>query len=114
MTENSTATATDRRLLLRGLAWGGLGVLAFSLSLPTTQVAVRELGPTVATAGRAVGAALLAAAYLLARGARLPSRDLLPGLVVVVLGVVVGFPLLTALALRTADSSRSWLRRRPS
>jgi drug/metabolite transporter (DMT)-like permease len=86
------------------VAWGALGVLTFSLSLPTTQVAVRDLGPIFATAGRAVVAALLAGAYLAWRGARLPTRAALPGLLAVVAGVVVGFPLFTALALQRTDS----------
>ena len=80
-------------------------MLAFSLSLPTTQVAVRELGPGFATLGRAAGAALLAAGYLAVRRAQLPARALLPSLLVVSLGVVVGFPLFTAIALQTTDSS---------
>jgi drug/metabolite transporter (DMT)-like permease len=80
-------------------------VLAFSLSLPTTQVAVRELGPVFATAGRGVGAAGLAAVYLASRRARLPDRELLPGLLVVAAGVVLGFPLFTALALERTDSA---------
>jgi drug/metabolite transporter (DMT)-like permease len=82
-----------------------LGVLAFSLSLPTTQVAVRELGPGFATLGRAAGAAALAAGYLILRRARLPARSLLPSLLVVTLGVVLGFPLFTALALQSTDSA---------
>ena len=80
-------------------------MLAFSLSLPTTQVAVRELGPVFATSGRAVAAAALAAAYLAHRRARLPARAALPGLLVVTVGVVIGFPLLTALALERTDSA---------
>ncbi len=91
--------------LPRGLAWGAVGVLAFSLSLPTTQVAVRQFGWVFATSGRAVAAAGLAAAYLAFRRARLPGRALLPGLLVVAAGVVVGFPLFTALALQRTDSA---------
>jgi drug/metabolite transporter (DMT)-like permease len=105
MKENSSATSGDPLALPRGLAWGALGVLAFSLSLPTTQVAVRDLGPGFATLGRAAGAALLAAGYLALRRARLPSLALLPSLLVVSLGVVIGFPLFTALALRSTDSA---------
>ena len=105
MRADGTATETDSLLLRRGLAWGALGVLAFSLSLPTTQVAVRELGPVFATSGRAVAAAVLAAAYLAWRRARLPAPALLPGLLVVAAGVVVGFPLFTALALQRTDSA---------
>lgn len=105
MTDNSTATAVSANALPRGLAWGGLGVLAFSLSLPTTQVAVRQFGWIFATTGRASAAAALAVAYLGSRRARLPGRALFPGLLVVAAGVVVGFPLFTALALRRTDSA---------
>ena len=93
------------RALPQGLAWGALGVLAFSLTLPTTQVAVRQLGPVFATSGRAVTAAAMAAVYLAARRARLPGRGTLPGLLVVAAGVVVGFPLFTSLALERTDSA---------
>lgn len=105
MTVHGSATAPRGPALPRGLAWGFLGVLAFSLSLPTTQVAVRQLGPGFSTVGRAVTAAVLAAAYLLWRRARLPERSLLPSLLVVSAGVVVGFPLFTALALQRTDSA---------
>jgi drug/metabolite transporter (DMT)-like permease len=107
MRADSTATEIDALALRRGLAWGLLGVVAFSLTMPTTQVAVRELGPVFATAGRAVAAAALAAAYLLWRRARLPARSLLPSLLVVAAGVVAGFPLLTSLALQRTDSVHS-------
>ena len=105
MSRDSSATRPETRALPAGLAWGSLGVLAFSLSLPTTQVAVHELGPGFATLGRAAGAALLAAGYLAVRRARLPARSLLPSLLVVSVGVVLGFPLFTALALQTTDSA---------
>lgn len=105
MTDDSTATRPRADALPRGLAWGALGVLAFSLSLPTTQVAVRQLGWVFATSGRATAAAALAAVYLAFRRARRPGRDLLPGLLVVAAGVVVGFPLFTALALQRTDSA---------
>lgn len=95
----------ERVALRRGLAWGAVGVLAFSLSLPTTEVAVRELGPLFATAGRAGVAAVLAAAYLVWRRAALPPVSLLPSLLLVSAGVVVGFPLFTALALQRETSA---------
>ena len=107
MTTHSSAIAPETTALPRGLAWGGLGVLAFSLSLPMTQTATRQLGPVFATSGRAVAATALAVAYLAWRRARLPRRAVLPGLLAVAGGVVVGFPLFTALALQRADSAHS-------
>ena len=105
MRDQGSATQSAPPALPRGLAWGFLGVLAFSLSLPTTQVAVRQLGPVFSTVGRAVVAAGLAAGYLAWRRARLPDRWVLLSLLVVAAGVVVGFPLFTALALQRTDSA---------
>jgi drug/metabolite transporter (DMT)-like permease len=83
-----------------GLVLGVVAVTAFSLSLPATRAAVPELGGTVVGLGRAVVAAALAAAVLLVRRERLPDRKYWLRLALVALGVVVGFPLLSAIALR--------------
>lgn len=88
-----------------GLALGALGVLAFSMSLPATRVAVQQLDPWFVAFGRAAGAALLAWAYLRFTGAPRPTRDQWRRLSVVALGVVVGFPLFTSLALTTQTSA---------
>ncbi|BCJ40069.1 membrane protein [Actinoplanes ianthinogenes] len=103
MREQSSATA--RSTVTAGLTLGALGVLAFSLSLPMTRVAVRDLDPWFVAFGRAVGAALLAVLYLRATGAPRPARDQWRRLAVVALGVVVGFPLFTSLALTSQTSS---------
>lgn len=90
-------------------AWvsGLLGVVIFSGSLPATRVAVGEFPPVFLTSARAVIAALLGAACLvLLRQAR-PSRGDLRSLVVIALGVVVGFPLLTAFALRHVTAAHT-------
>lgn len=85
-----------------------MGVLAFSLSLPATRVAVADLDPWVVGLGRAVVAAALAVAVLVARGERpLPPRRIWGRLMIVAFGVVVGFPLFTALALRELGSAHS-------
>lgn len=88
-----------------GLALGGLGVLAFSMSLPATRLAVQQLDPWFVAFGRAVGAALLAWAYLACTGAPRPTRGQWRRLSIVALGVVVGFPLFTSLALHTQTSA---------
>ena len=89
--------------------WGNglLGVIIFSGSLPATRVAVADFSPFFLTGARAVIAAVLAAGLLgLLRHARPEAKDI-RSLAVVALGVVVGFPLLTALALRQIDAARS-------
>lgn len=94
---------------LAGSGWlnGLIGVLIFSGSLPATRVAVLEFDPLFLTVARASLAGLLALALLLVAGAPRPSRSQLLPLAVVALGVVVGFPLLTALALQTVTSAHS-------
>ncbi|GIF63733.1 membrane protein [Asanoa ishikariensis] len=96
----SQSNATAAGTVTAGLVLGALGVLAFSMSLPATRVAVERLDPWFVAFGRAVGAALLAAAYLWFTRAPRPSRAQWRRLAVVALGVVAGFPLFTSLALR--------------
>lgn len=88
--------------------WSGLiGVIIFSGSLPATRIAVAGFTPLFLTSARAVIAALLGAALLLALGQKRPAgKDVAP-LAVVAVGVVIGFPLLTALALQHITSARS-------
>jgi drug/metabolite transporter (DMT)-like permease len=89
--------------------WGSglLGVIIFSGSLPATRVAVADFSPLFLTSARAVIAALLGAVLLLAlRQARPAKQDLL-SLGIVAAGVVVGFPLLTALALKYMTAAHS-------
>ncbi|WP_336844287.1 DMT family transporter [Serratia nevei] len=86
---------------------GFLGMMIFSGSLPATRVAVLELDPLFLTAVRAAIAALLALCALLITRQAQPTRADLPPLLFVALGVVIGFPLLTALALQHTTSAHS-------
>ncbi len=89
--------------------WGSglLGVLIFSGSLPATRIAVGGFSPLFLTSARAVIAALLAAALLVLWRQKRPARQDLASLAIVALGVVIGFPLLTALALQTITAAHS-------
>lgn len=94
-------------LQTRGWISGFLGMLIFSGSLPATRVAVLELDPLFLTAIRATLAALLAGGTLLIVRQPSPQRRDWFGLGLVALGVVLGFPLLTALALQHTTSAHS-------
>lgn len=89
--------------------WGSglMGVIIFSGSLPATRVAVGSFTPLFLTSARAVIAALLGAALLGLLRQRRPAVSDLGSLAVVALGVVIGFPLLTALALQHITSAHS-------
>ncbi|MBV9163716.1 MAG: DMT family transporter [Pseudonocardiales bacterium] len=91
----------------RGFALGTVGVLAFSVTLPATRAADPVFGSITVGLGRVVIAAALAAVVLTARGERLIVPKLLPRLGIVVLGVVIGFPLLTTLALQDVSSAHA-------
>ena len=86
---------------------GFLGVLIFSGSLPATRAAVMDFDPVFLTVARAAIAGLLGVALLVVFREKRPERGDLPSLGVVALGVVIGFPLLTALALRHITSAHS-------
>ncbi|HBK49838.1 MAG TPA: EamA family transporter [Pseudomonas sp.] len=86
---------------------GFIGVAIFAGSLPATRVAVADFEPTFLTCARATIAAMLGALFLIVlRQPRPKRRDLSP-LAVTALGVVIGFPLLTAFALQHISSAHS-------
>ena len=88
-----------------GYLYGFVGVAAFALTLPATRIAVRALDPVFIGLGRALGSAALAALYLALTRARRPTREEAGRLAIVAAGVVVGFPILTAWAMRHVDAS---------
>jgi drug/metabolite transporter (DMT)-like permease len=84
---------------------GALGVLAFSFTMPATRLAVADLDPFLVAFGRAVVAGLLSVAVLTATRASRPTAAQWRSLGLVALGVVVGFPLCTSLALHHVPAS---------
>ena len=101
----SAVVASSPRAARAGLLFGLLGVLAFSLTLPMTRVAVAELDAAFVAFGRMATAGLVAAALLLARDTRVPTRAQMRRLAWASLGIVFGFPLLSSLAMRSMPSS---------
>ena len=122
------------------LLWGMVGVTLFAATLPMTRLAVgttelSQLSPWFVTFGRAAVAGLLSIGYLLWQHRRgrlnVPRRAEWPLLAVTAFGVIVGFPLFLALALRHVPSTHGavvtallplstavlgalWYRQRPS
>ncbi|QIL83916.1 DMT family transporter [Diaphorobacter sp. HDW4A] len=88
--------------------WNGMiGMVIFSGSLPATRLALQDFDPLFLTVARASIAGLLALAIVLLRRERWPQGAQWCSLAVVAAGVVVGFPLLTALALQHVTSAHS-------
>ncbi|CAG9178532.1 DMT family transporter [Cupriavidus respiraculi] len=92
-----------------GMLLGFIGVAIFSQTLPFTRMAVAELDPIFVALARAIVAALLALALLWHRGAlaagRRPRGAQWWRLAVTSVGVVVGFPLFSSLAMREVPAS---------
>ncbi|MEE2522316.1 DMT family transporter [Pseudarthrobacter sp. J75] len=109
MRANSSATAQIQGVVPEhsrsGLLWGLLGVAAFSFTVPFTRVAVEGMSALFIGSGRAVVAAVLAAAALALTRQRLPQGIQWRRLAVTAGGIVVGFPLLTSYALTTTPAS---------
>lgn len=91
----------------KGWSSGILGVLIFSGTLPATRVAVATFDPLFFTLARAALAGVIAAVILLLMRQSRPARSDYNALLVVALGVVVGFPLLLALALRHVSAAHA-------
>jgi drug/metabolite transporter (DMT)-like permease len=96
------------------LLWGLIGVTLFAATLPFTRIAVGstdapQLSPWFVTFGRAAVAGLLSVLYLLWQKSRgtlnVPTRAEWPLVAMTAFGVIVGFPLFLALALRYVPST---------
>lgn len=88
-----------------GLLLGLVGVICFSLTLPSTSIAVEYFGTTVVGLGRTVIAAILVAVILIVRKEKLPSIRQFKSLLIVAAGAVLGFPLLTTWAMKSLPVS---------
>jgi drug/metabolite transporter (DMT)-like permease len=101
----------EKRLLVRvntetlGAIYGLIGVICFSLTFPAMRVAVRDLDPTIVGLGRAIVASVLAAVFLFVGRESFPSRQQVKSLFITAAGVVVGFPVLSAWAMRRVPAA---------
>ncbi|MGX2041759.1 DMT family transporter [Methylocaldum sp. MU1018] len=96
---------SNRSKIRQGWLFAVLGIAGFSLTLPATRIAVLHLDPWFVALGRGVLAAGLAAIALLITRQPWPQRHQLRSLALVALGVIIGFPLLSAWAMRELPAS---------
>jgi len=90
-----------------GLINGFIGVLLFSGSMPATKLTVMEMSPIFVTIARAAIAGILALTVLIIYKEKRPEKNQIFALLLVSIGCVVGFPLLSALALQYLTSAHS-------
>lgn len=89
----------------RGLLLGLAGVTLFSLTLPVTRLVINDLNPFFIGLGRAAVASIVAGLILLLTRSALPTRAQFHQLLWIAAGVVIGFPLFSAIAMQTVDAS---------
>lgn len=89
----------------QGFWYGLAGVASFSLTLPATRVAVGAFAPVTVGLGRALVAAVLAAAALRLARQPLPRGAQWRSLALVAAGVILGFPLLSAWAMQRVPAT---------
>ncbi|KLK91091.1 hypothetical protein AA309_21785 [Microvirga vignae] len=88
-----------------GLLLGFVGVCIFAGTLPFTHIAVEDLSPLFVTTGRAALAGLFALVTLLVLRKPWPTPRLALTMALVALCLVGGFPVFTALAMKTVPAS---------
>ena len=91
----------------RGLGYAFIGVLVFSFTLPMVKLALPGFSPWTLTFGRAALAGLLALMFLRYSKVGFPDRKLILPLLVTASGIVVGWPILTTLALQETTSAHA-------
>jgi len=91
---------------LTGMALGFLAICGFSVTLPATRLAVEHLDPVLVGPGRTLFAAIPAIALLLWLRPPLPAGRQWFSLFIVMLGVVIGFPWLTSLAMQSVNGAQ--------
>jgi drug/metabolite transporter (DMT)-like permease len=90
----------------RGMLVAFVGVAIFSATLPMTRIAIRELDPVWVALARVQIAALAAVFALRWYRVPWPGFAQLSALLITALGVVLGFPLLSSLAMKTSNASQ--------
>ncbi len=88
-----------------GMLLGLIAIIAFSVTLPATRLAVSEIHPSIIGLGRSVVAAIVAAGILLIKRQPIPQKSHIKSLVIVAASVVFGFPLLSAWAMQKVHAS---------
>ena len=104
-TSTAASPAANPHGAASGLLFGLIGVLIFSATLPMTRLAVVDLHPVFIAIGRAAVAGIAAALLLAWRRPPWPTRRQWRLLTETSLGVVVGFPVFSSIAMKYLPAS---------
>ena len=79
--------------------------MRYTITLPATRIALTAFDPIFVDLGRAIIASLLSLILLVTTKQPFPHWRFLPSLAIAISGAVVGFPLLSTLAMRDTSAS---------
>ncbi|WP_111977880.1 DMT family transporter [Algibacillus agarilyticus] len=88
-----------------GYLWAGLGILCFCLTLPVTKIMLPDFSPMFIALGRSAIAGIIAVLLLWRAKAPLPSLKQVVWLISSSIGIVFGFPILSALAMQSTSAT---------
>ena len=89
----------------KGMLLGFIGIVCFSFTLPATSIAVPYFGETIVGLGRTVIAAIIVGTVFIVKKQPLPSKGQFKSLLIVAVGAVLAFPLLTTYAMKSLPVS---------
>ncbi|MBM7667025.1 drug/metabolite transporter (DMT)-like permease [Solibacillus kalamii] len=89
----------------KGMLLGFIGIVCFSFTLPATSIAVPYFGETIVGLGRTVIAAIIVGTVFIVKKQPLPSISQFKSLLIVAVGAVLAFPLLTTYAMKSLPVS---------
>lgn len=107
MTDTTESIHYSNRRENLGLFLGLLGVTGFSVTLPATRMAVSHLDPVLVGLGRALVAAVLAGLVLFITRQPRPAAHQIKSLFMSALAVIVGFPLLSSIAMQQLPAAHA-------
>jgi drug/metabolite transporter (DMT)-like permease len=91
----------------KGWFFTALGVLCFSCTFAMTRLSLRAFDPIFVAFARGSGAGAAALVYLILSGSRRPSRSQLVRLGCAAIGMVVLFPILISIALKSVPATHA-------
>lgn len=104
MTHHAPISISQKNL---GIFWGFIGVACFSFTMPMAKLALDSFEPWFLSFGRSCIAALISLAIIAYKGKLGLIRTHWRELIGISLGIALGFPLLTSIALSHTSSSHA-------
>lgn len=89
----------------KGLLYGFIAVLGFGLTLPISKELLQYFNPYFIAFGRVYIAGLFAIVFLLIWSSNLPTLKQFMHLMIIALGVVIGFPLFSTISMQSLPAS---------